>query len=220
MVTPLQGLKKIAPQSEIVYCDGSDVEAAKEAARGADAVIFVAGMDYKDEGEFIEHAGSGAGDFDSRGGDRRSLALHRNEIELIRAVAPENKNSVVVLMGGNTIMVSEWLDAVSAVLMAYYPGQEGGTAIAEILFGDVNPSGKLPFVIPERESDLPQVNWDTTEQWYDYYHGYAKLEKEGIEPLFPYGFGLSYTRFELSDAEFQVKKDETGERRGAGKLHY
>jgi|LFRM01.2.fsa_nt_gb beta-glucosidase len=211
VVTPLQGLKKIAPQSEIVYCDGSDVEAAKEAARGADAVIFVAGMDYKDEGEFIEHAGSGAGDFDSRGGDRRSLALHRNEIELIRAVAPENKNSVVVLMGGNTIMVSEWLDAVSAVLMAYYPGQEGGTAIAEILFGDVNPSGKLPFVIPERESDLPQVNWDTTEQWYDYYHGYAKLEKEGIEPLFPYGFGLSYTRFELSDAEFQVKKDETGE---------
>ncbi len=211
VVTPLQGLKKIAPQSEIVYCDGSDVEAAKEAARGADAVIFVAGMDYKDEGEFIEHAGSGAGDFDSRGGDRRSLALHRNEIELIRAVAPENKNSVVVLMGGNTIMMSEWLDAVSAVLMAYYPGQEGGTAIAEILFGDVNPSGKLPFVIPERESDLPQVNWDTTEQWYDYYHGYAKLEKEGIEPLFPYGFGLSYTRFELSDAEFLVKKDETGE---------
>lgn len=92
--------------------------------------------------------------------------------------------------------------------MAYYPGQEGGTAIAEILFGDVNPSGKLPFVIPVSESDLPRVNWDTANQWYDYYHGYAKLDKEAVKPLFPYGFGMSYTDFEISGAHFEVVGSE------------
>jgi beta-glucosidase len=119
-------------------------------------------------------------------------------------VGPENKNSAAVLIGGNTITLAEWQDSVSAVLMAYYPGQEGGAAIAEILLGDVNPSGKLPFVIPAKESDLPKVNWDTTNEYYHYYHGYAKLEKEGIKPLYPYGFGLSYTTFAFSKPAFKT----------------
>jgi beta-glucosidase len=88
--------------------------------------------------------------------------------------------------------------------MAFYPGQEGGTAIAQILFGDVNPSGKLPFVVPAEESDLPAVKWDTTYEYYDYYHGYARLEKKGIKPLLPYGSGLSYTAFRLSRPEFST----------------
>ena len=88
--------------------------------------------------------------------------------------------------------------------MSYYAGQEGGNALAEILFGDVNPSGKLPYVVPFKESDLPRVNWDTQSQWYDYYHGYTKLEKEGITPLLPFGFGLSYTQFELSSPDFRA----------------
>lgn len=208
VVTPLQGLKKAAPDTEIVYCDGSDIEAAKKAAREADAAVFVVGYDHFDEGEFIEHAGSGVGDFDSMGGDRKhSLGLHKDEIELIEAAGPENKNSAVVLIGGNMIMITEWMDKVSSILMAYYPGQEGGTAIAEILFGDVNPSGKLPFVLPFNESDLPQVSWDTVNQWYEYYHGYTKLDKEGVTPLRPYGFGMSYTGFEISDAAFTVSGD-------------
>ena len=137
------------------------------------------------------------------GGDRKdSLGLHKDEIELIKAVGPENKNSAAVLIGGNMIMMTDWKDYVNAILMAYYPGMEGGTAIAKIIFGDVNPSGKLPFVVPYRETDLPRVNWDTTEQFYEYYHGYAKLEKEGVKPLFPYGFGLSYTTFRLDNAGF------------------
>ena len=114
---------------------------------------------------------------------------------------------MVVLIGGNTITLKEWQDSVGAVLMAYYPGQEGGTALAEILFGDVNPSGKLPFVIPADEKDLPQVDWEATEQYYGYYHGYTKLEKEGIAPLYPYGHGLSYTTFKVSDAEFGTTED-------------
>jgi beta-glucosidase len=129
-----------------------------------------------------------------------------------------------VIIGGNTTMMTEWVDKVGGILMAYYPGQEGGAAIAQILFGDVNPSGKLPYVQPLHETDLPQVNWDTTNQWYDYYHGYAKLEKEGKTPLYPYGFGLSYTTFKISEGRFGVKDGavaasctltNTGNRRGA-----
>lgn len=157
----------------------------------------------------------------NRGARRFSLGLHKNEIELIKAVGPVNKNSAAVLIGGNMIMITEWKDCVSAILMAYYPGMEGGKALAEILFGDVNPSGKLPFVLPYNESDLPQVDWDTTKQHYDYYHGYAKLEKEGVKPLLPYGFGLSYTTFQVSEASFAVEGDKvfaTCKIKNAGKV--
>jgi beta-glucosidase len=92
--------------------------------------------------------------------------------------------------------------------MAYYPGQEGGRAIAEIIFGDINPSGKLPFVLPRQEEDLPRINWETTNVYYDYYHGYAKLEKEKIKPMLPYGFGLSYTSFRISDPWFDKNEKE------------
>jgi len=201
VVTPLQGLKNIAPDKEIIYCDGSDPEKAADAARKADAVVFVVGYDHDDEGEYVA-ADENSGYTGAIGGDRMNLGLHRDEIELIKKAGPVNQNSAVVMIGGNMIMVTEWMDCVSSILMAYYPGQEGGNVMAEILFGDVNPSGKLPFVVPYNESDLPQVNWDTDSQWYNYYHGYTKLEKEGIKPLFPYGFGLSYTEFALSDARF------------------
>lgn len=205
VVTPLQGIAKIAPDVEVIYEDGSDLEAAKKAAAEADAVLFVVGYNFNDEGEYIsgDEFGSMSGAAESLGGDRKTgLGLHQDEIELILAAGPENKKSAVVMIGGNTITMKEWQDSVGAALMAYYPGQEGGTAIAEILFGDVNPSGKLPYVVPADEKDLPQLEWEATEQYYGYYHGYAKLEKEGIAPLYPYGHGLSYTTFEVSDAAF------------------
>jgi beta-glucosidase len=84
---------------------------------------------------------------------------------------------------------------------------EGGTAIAEIVFGDVNPSGKLPFVVPYSADDLPYVNWNTDQQYYEYYHGYARLDKKGIRPEFPYGFGLSYTTFSVSSPAVSVGND-------------
>jgi beta-glucosidase len=204
VVTPLEGIRKIAPDAEILYYDGYDAETAKRLADEADAVVFVVGYDHNDEGEYITDAqfNDENGPF---GGDRKSsLGLHREDIGLIKAVGPVNARSAVVLIGGNMIMMTEWMEAVGGILMAFYPGQEGGTAIGEILFGDTNPSGKLPYVLPYRESDLPQVNWDTTNQYYDYYHGYAKLDKEGVKPLLPYGFGLSYTTFEISEAAFNT----------------
>ena len=78
----------------------------------------------------------------------------------------------------------------------------------KVIFGDVNPSGKLPYVVPVDEKDLPQVDWEATEQYYGYYHGYTKLEKEGIAPLYPYGFGLSYTTFACSDAKFGADEEK------------
>ena len=207
-VTPLEGLKKAHPGCEIVFDDGSDPERAKKTAAAADAVVFVVGYDHCDEGEFIsaEQSSNYTGGV---GGDRReSLGLHKDDIELLQKVLPANPNHAVVLIGGNMIMMTEWYDLANAVLMAYYPGQEGGTAIAEILFGDVNPSGKLPFVVPCRESDLPYVDWNAADQYYEYYHGYTRLDKNGVKPLVPYGFGLSYTSFAFSAPEIFVEGDK------------
>ena len=82
--------------------------------------------------------------------------------------------------------------------MAYYPGMEGGKAVADVLFGKTNPGGKLPFVIPKKEEDLPEIDWDAEEFRYDYYHGYTLLNKSHVKPLYPFGYGLSYTTFTLA----------------------
>ena len=143
------------------------------------------------------------------GGDRKvSLGLHEDEVKLLQEVGPVNEKSAAVLVGGNMIMMTEWYDKVNAVIMAYYPGMEGGTALAEIIYGDVNPSGKLPYVVPYSEDDLPHVDWEATDQYYEYYHGYTRLEKNGVKPLVPYGFGLSYTTFDITDPKAVVDGDE------------
>ena len=108
------------------------------------------------------------------------------------------KEAVVVLVGGSMILMDEWEDQVGAILMAYYPGMEGGKAVADVLFGKTNPGGKLPFVIPKKKEDLPEIDWDAEEFRYDYYHGYTLLNKSHVEPLYPFGYGLSYTTFTLT----------------------
>ena len=208
VVTPLQGIIKAVPDADVIYYDGEDIDHAKKVAKDADAVIFVVGYDHDDEGEFVSESQTDAYT-GSMGGDRvDSLGLHRDEVELLQQVGPVNEISVAYLIGGNMIMISEWQDKISSIIMGYYAGMEGGTAFANILFGKTNPSGKTPFVIPHRESDLPQVDWDADKQHYHYYHGYAKLEKEGIEPLIPFGYGLSYTKFDVKDASFGVENDQ------------
>ncbi|SDF74027.1 beta-glucosidase [Fontibacillus panacisegetis] len=205
VVTPLEGIKRLLPNAEVIFDNGADIEKAKELAKSADTVVFVVGYDHDDEGESVTNEDA---DF-KEGGDRKnSLGLHTWDIELIQAVGPVNQNCAAVLIGGNMIMIEEWKQAVSSILMAYYPGMEGGTAIAKTLFGDVSPGGKLPFIVPTSESHLPKVDWDANEIKYDYYHGYTKLEKEGIEPSLPYGFGLSYTSFSISNAAFKVINDQ------------
>ncbi|MDA3845913.1 MAG: glycoside hydrolase family 3 C-terminal domain-containing protein [Vallitaleaceae bacterium] len=205
LVTVLEGISKVNELTRVTFDDGKDIEKTKQLAADNDAVVFVVGYNHDDEGEYVPFDDA-EGHSGSMGGDRReSLGLHDKDIELIKTVGPINEQSIVVLIGGNTIMMTEWEADVSGIIMAYYPGMEGGRAIAEILYGKVNPSGKLPYVIPYKETDLPQVDWHATVQHYDYYHGYAKLEKEGVKPLRPYGFGLSYTTFDITDAKFNVE---------------
>ena len=204
IVTLLEGITRAASESEVIFYEGENLSHAKELAASADAVIVVAGYNYNDEGEYttqnFDETYTGA-----RGGDRYDLGLHKSEIRLIQETSTANPDTIVVMIGGSTILTSEWQDSVKAILMAYYPGMEGGTALGEILFGDVSPSGKLPFVIPVSQEDLPQIEWETDYQFYEYYHGYEKLEKEGKKPAFHYGFGLSYTDFKIRDASFRLK---------------
>ena len=197
VVTAVKGIAAASPKTEVIYYEGSNPEHSRHLAQEADAVIFVVGYDDNDEGEYVaedkKDVYTGA-----VGGDRRNgLGLHGADRKLIEAAGPANKNSIVVLIGGNMIMLEGWKDSVASILMGYYPGMEGGTALGEIIYGDVNPSGKLPFVIPNREDQLPSVDWNGTTQYYDYYHGYRKLDKEEIRPAVPYGFGLSYTTFSV-----------------------
>ncbi len=224
VVSPLEGIKKLHPGCEVVFSDGSDVEQAKKMAADADAVVFVVGYNHDDEGEFIssDETSNYTG---AIGGDRKkSLGLHEDEVALLKAAGGINPNTAAVLIGGNMIMMTEWYDILPAVIMAYYPGMEGGTALAEILFGDVNPSGKLPYVVPVSESDLPYVDWEATDQYYEYYHGYTRLEKKGIKPLVPYGYGLSYTTFVFGEPTAKMDGNDllvttslknTGSRSGA-----
>lgn len=147
------------------------------------------------------------------------------DIEMIKVAGSVNPNTALILIGSNVILMSEWIDHVPAVVMGYYPGMEGGNALADIIFGKVNPSGKLPYAVPVSAADLPQVDWADKAQHYGYYHGYQKLDKDGNAPLFPFGFGLSYTSFALSDirldnadaqkAVFKATVKNTGLREGA-----
>jgi beta-glucosidase len=203
VVTPLQGLRKqLGPDAQVTYSDGENLNEARRLAVDADAIVIVVGCTHKDEGEFVT---MGAAKY---GGDRASLDLSKDESALIRAVAPLNPKTVVVLIGGSAILMEGWKETVPAILHAFYPGMEGGTALAKILFGSVNPSGKLPFSIPSDARHLPEFNRFSEQVHYDLYHGYTRLEKEGNEPAFAFGFGLSYTSFSLGNPVFCVKDNE------------
>ncbi len=145
--------------------------------------------------------------FEGGGNDRKSLALPQGQDELISAVAKANANTIVVLINGTPVAMP-WLDDVPAVLEAYYPGQEGGSAIVRVLFGDVNPSGKLPETFPKRLEDNPSHGFfpgkkRSVSYGEGIYVGYRHYDTRGIEPLFPFGHGLSYTQFQYSNLRIE-----------------
>jgi beta-glucosidase len=138
---------------------------------------------------------------ESEGSDR-TFALPGGQDELIRQIASVNKNVIVVLTAGGNVDMTKWIDNVPALLHAWYPGQEGGTALAQILFGEYSPSGKLPASFERRWEDNP-----TYKSYYPapgemavkysegVFVGYRGYDKSGVKPLFAFGFGLSYTTF-------------------------
>jgi beta-glucosidase len=201
-VTFLAGLRDALGAGRVTYADGADVPAARAAARAADVAVVVAGFDFHDEGEYIPDPHVPV---DDRGGDRKFLGLKPQDVALVQAVAAENPRTVVVLTGGAAITVEEWHEKTGAILMAFYPGQEGGHALARVLLGDVNPSGRLPVTVPKDASQLPP--WDNRSQRVEYgpYHGYTLVEKKGWEPRYPFGFGLSYTTFRFAKLSLDAR---------------
>ncbi|MFX1499809.1 MAG: beta-glucosidase [Promethearchaeota archaeon] len=201
VVTPLKGIQDyVGNDIHIIYDKGNDPKRAKNKAKKVDMVIIIVGLNYKDEGEYIREFGTG--------GDRDKLSLHDEDILLIKEVAKENNNCVVVLIGGSAITMEEWKNDVPSILMAWYSGVEGGNALVKILFGEINPSGKLPFTIPKDPNQLPFFDKNANEIEYGYYHGYTLFDKMGYEPAFPFGYGLSYTTYYYSNLKVEVIEDK------------
>jgi beta-glucosidase len=174
----------------IVRHDAVVDDSAKKLAARADAVVLAVGFDPETESE----------------GADRTFRLPLGQEELIQEIAAVNKNTIVVVTSGGAVDMMPWIDRVSTVLEAWYPGQEGGMALAEIAFGQVNPSGRLPVSFERRESDNPTYDSyypEPDEKRVVYkegvFLGYRGYENKGTEPLFPFGYGLSYTSFAYSN---------------------
>ena len=162
---------------------------AINAAQNSDVAIVFAGTNYN---------------YESEGFDRKNLVLPNDQDELIKKVAEANKNTIVVLTTGSPVLMNKWLAKVDGLIEAWFAGEQAGNAIAEILLGETNPSGKLPITFPKRWEDCSAYNTymkeDGTTRYEDgIYVGYRHFDKNNIKPLFPFGFGLSYTTFEYKD---------------------
>jgi len=219
VVTALAGLRAALPGVKVTHLDGTSLGEAVAAAAGADAAVVVVGYTAADEGEYV-------GSFDPDlaalyppsedpqalsklaqawdegpqwvGGDRTSLRLHPEDEALIRSVSAANPRTVVVVVAGAAVTMEAWRHDVPAVLLAWYGGMEGGAALADVLLGTAEPGGRLPFVIPCSEDDLPAFDRSATTVTYDAWHGQRLLDRDGKEPAYPLGFGLSYSRFDVS----------------------
>jgi beta-glucosidase len=154
-------------------------------------------------------------EWESEGFDRMDMELRGDQVQLIERVAAANPNTVVVLNLGSPVAM-EWLDRVPAVLQAWYAGQEAGHAIADVLFGDVNPSGRLPTTFPRRLKDNPAyINYPGENGKVHYgeglFVGYRYYDKKDIRPLFPFGYGLSYTTFAYRDLTLSATECAPGD---------
>lgn len=235
VVTIVEGLRAAFPRAEI--------RTDERAVAACDATVLVVGYSAQHEGEaFIETDADMIGHLTlpirtalgrsviSRvvrtigrwlhpgGGDRRSLHLPADQEALIERVVADNPNTVVVVIAGGAV-VMPWRHRPRAVLLAWYPGMEGGHAIADVLRGHVEPSGRLPFAIPEREGDLGPFDRTARRVSYDRWWGQRRLDRDGRAAAYPFGFGLGYTTFELSDAHgsdgaIEVTVANTGARFG------
>jgi len=191
--SPLAAIRAKAPSATVRFHDGSNAaEAAALAASSDVAIVFAAQWST----ESLDRPTLGLFDLISR-------TAPLDQEGLIQAVAAANPHTVVVLEGPGA-QTMPWLPGVGAVLAAWYPGQRGAEAVANVLFGDVNPSGKLPITFPRSEADLPRPTIAGATTPFDVRYdeglatGYRWFDAQGIEPLFPFGFGLSYTTFALS----------------------
>src|SRR5262249_17713619 len=221
LVHPLDGIRnKLGQGAEVLYAKGSEflppakgkmedpkiaLRAAEDAARAAEVVFLCLGTVPAIEAE---------------GRDRKELGLPKPQQDLLETVVKANPKTVVILFAAGPLSVKWARDNAPAVLQAWYPGEEGGTALADVLFGDYNPAGRLPYTVYESLKDIPpQTEYDVTK-------GFTYLYFTGT-PVFPFGHGLSYTQFSYSDltlssprmaaggkVEVRVTVKNTGDRAG------
>lgn len=228
-VTPLEGLRTAFGDDAVDYVEGCDPAEAARRARHADAAIVVVGYTANDEGEYLKSVVSpdmlpllpepvtaeqcaakqacqaymkeGVSTFggNAEGGDRASLHLNPEDVELIHAVAATNPRTIVVVVAAGAVLMDEWVDEPAAVMMGWYSGMEGGHALADIITGKVDPSGRLPYAIARSEHDLPPFDREATSVRYTRWYGQRLIQHRGSQALFPLGYGLSYQSYGIGE---------------------
>jgi beta-glucosidase len=220
VVTPLDGLRAALGLAgvDLAFDDGCDHATAAAVAADADAVLLVVGFTHDDEGENVgladtpELAGlfpplppeldgplgaalapaTDIGPGIGQGGDRAVLTLRPDDEALIEAVSAANARVVVVLMCSSAVLMERWRHLVPGIVILWYPGMEGGHALADIVLGHRTPTGRLPFAIPTSDDHLPPFDRNATTIEYGPLHGQKLLDHLGVEAAFPFGFGLTY----------------------------
>ena len=190
-VSPLQGIQNIIGSARVMYAKGCDINsadttgfaAALSAASGADYVVYFGGLDGTQEGEGFDRVGG-------------SINLPGEQQTLINRLGAVNKNLICVIESGGICGIDSCINSMRGLIYGFYPGQEGGNAIADVIFGDYNPGGKLPVTMPKSDSQLPPytLSYDN-----EYGAGYRWYDQMKYTPEFAFGFGLSYTTFEYSN---------------------
>ncbi len=209
-VTAFAGLR--ARFERVRLYQGAKVRKALAAAAEADTVIACIGCDRRDEGEFLINVGERMSAKPKRaiGGDRETLALKPDHLELLKALKKAGKRVVAVLFTGGVVLTEELEPYTDAIIMAYYGGVRFGTALARLLSGEVSFSGKLPVSIARREEDYPaflEIGRRPYEIEYGYYNGYYLFDRDGVEAAYPFGFGLSYTTFSIENVSAAPRED-------------
>ncbi|MGE5222449.1 MAG: glycoside hydrolase family 3 N-terminal domain-containing protein [Omnitrophica WOR_2 bacterium] len=193
VVTPLKGIRNRASSAEVRFRQGCSIS-------GNDKAGFAEAVQIAKQSQVAIVCVGNSGETENEQRDRADLALPGVQAELIQAVAATGTPTIVVLLNGAPVLMNGWIDQVGAVLEAWYPGEAGGKAVAEILFGDTNPSGKLPVSFPRAMGQLPlYYNYKPSGRILDY------VDLPGT-PLFPFGFGLSYTTFEYRNLNVTPNK--------------
>ncbi|MCR2792747.1 glycoside hydrolase family 3 C-terminal domain-containing protein [Microbacterium sp. zg.Y625] len=224
VVSPLEGIRAAVPHATVVHVGDDDPVAAGLAASRADVAVVVVGYTAEDEGEYLGDSmlstpglravfpafppGMAMPSAEDRndnlmgtaaGGDRVSLRLRSADVEMILAVAEANPRTVVAIVTAGAVIIEEWEPSVSAILVSWYAGSEGGHALADVIFGAVDASGRLPYSIPKTEDHLPFFDADAEAVTYDRWHGQRLLDRDGHQAAYPLGYGLSYTEFTIDD---------------------
>ncbi len=208
-VSPVDGFIDNIGAENVTYHEGcwfdgwdySQFDRAKELAAENDVVIFFGGLNASFEGEWY-------GD-ENRASDRNTFMIPEIQRFLIEELAKVNPNLIVVLESGGVIAVSDFEDKIKGLIYAFHTTQEGGNALADVIFGDVNPAGRLPVTMPLTEELVPEWNADFTD---DFHGGYRWFDETDTEYQYAFGYGLSYTTFEYSDLKITPVTPKIGDR--------